>query len=153
MGSDMQHVLYFWKLGSCRISNMTNDDMFEASRPNKSLQFWWGWCTFVEGWLDGRRGGEYGCRISTVEKVADMVVDMEPPLETEEIAGMVMDMVWRMAILGHYLQGSFLYFWYQLQHLQEYILFIEIRSQQVKTIGGKPWQLLFKLHKQGTRTI
>ena len=41
-----------------------------------------------------------------VEKVADMVVDME----TEEVAGMVMDMVWRMAILGHYLQGSFLYF-------------------------------------------
>ena len=69
-----------------------------------------------------------------VEKVADMVVDME----TEEVAGMVMDMVWRMAILGHYLQGSFLYFCNQLQHLQEYILFIEIRSQQVKTIGGKP---------------
>ena len=32
-----------------------------------------------------------------VEKVAHMVVDME----TEEVAGMVMDMVWRMAILGH----------------------------------------------------
>ena len=45
-----------------------------------------------------------------VEKVADMVVDMESPLETEEVAGMVMDMVRRMAILGHYLQGSFLYF-------------------------------------------
>ena len=73
-----------------------------------------------------------------VEKVADMVVDMESPLETVEVAGMVMDMVWRMAILGHYLQGSFLYFCNQLQHLQEYILFIEIRSQQVKTIGGKP---------------
>ena len=69
-----------------------------------------------------------------VEKVAHMVVDME----TEEVAGMVMDMVWRMAILGHYLQGSFLYFCNELQHLQEYILFIEIRSQQVKTIGGKP---------------